>query len=598
MKNKYFFTKKFSCCPLNSLIPDEIKETYTNTKELNKHTIQRGSYLGEVSRVLGFPKWGIYQQEFETKILPFMEQHGLKDYAPSLGKNILKAEHDISFSYRQVADRLFFDERPLPKKIFTGYQCKTDNFAYYCPRINHLKDLQDTAEDDSFFKRFNITNDLIYANNYDHLKTVINSNHYKEVQNHNELDYLIPMDLGHFKAFHHLLTDIFILNDHEVPDQYLIMQYENYGGLVEDEKFTKISKLLKEHLLTIKKGWLEIIPFNDNLIFLKAQDGSYDYIFKNLRDQKFKSVYGDYIKPECIPSILNEDYDFKRWLYYGFKKKKSNIKAIKPLELWKEKDEHLSEINFYQTNEQKNYPGSNQILKNFYIKEGLYTYNSKTSRKQLEGFEQVELEDKILNISQLITIKEFFKFYNEEYEENRSHEVEEIFTNNIEDENYPVSVTWYDAIAYCKYIEKKFNVPTRLINAEEFKFICPRLEETPNENEYKANIAGELDFFYNNKQLSTPPAYMADFDNVIMKFRKAPEFIKHNNLDFCINTTFKEWSNHFRDGYARVLNARYPNIEINQHTMSLNAFQANLNYKYKYQKVGFRVCYESPKDSK
>ena len=70
MKNKYFFTKKFSCCPLNNLIPNEIKKTYTNTKELNKHTIQRSSYLGEVSRVLGFPKWSIFQEEFETKVLP------------------------------------------------------------------------------------------------------------------------------------------------------------------------------------------------------------------------------------------------------------------------------------------------------------------------------------------------------------------------------------------------------------------------------------------------------------------------------------------------------------------------------------------------
>ena len=69
----------------------------------------------------------------------------------------------------------------------------------------------------------------------------------------------------------------------------------------------------------------------------------------------------------------------------------------------------------------------------------------------------------MLYVSNLITIKDFAEFYiekdkdNQSYQETRLNTLEDLSMINAEDdENAPISVTWYDAIAYCRYIENKY----------------------------------------------------------------------------------------------------------------------------------------------
>lgn len=179
---------------------------------------------------------------------------------------------------------------------------------------------------------------------------------------------------------------------------------------------------------------------------------------------------------------------------------------------------------------------------------------------------------------------------------------------NAEDnENAPISVTWYDAIAYCRYIENKYNVHARLLSQDEFELICPPLinkeynrEDTDMNLNYELNksytpftndIKNELNFFYGNKQLSSPPLYMNDFENVVMKWAKPLEFTENNELLFCTNERFNEWTNEFRDGRSRFVSAKYY-IDKNYWVL------ASSTMKYKYRKVGFRVCYETLKDIK
>lgn len=115
MNLKYFFTKEDCSCPLNSLSPEEIKKSYL--KELSKHGIKKVRYLNLVSKTLGFQDWTEYQKEYIDNILPFLEKNGLKQYAPNNESEILKSQHgDVSFSYRQIADRIFLSNKPIPKK--------------------------------------------------------------------------------------------------------------------------------------------------------------------------------------------------------------------------------------------------------------------------------------------------------------------------------------------------------------------------------------------------------------------------------------------------------------------------------------------------
>lgn len=596
MQRKYFTTKKFGSYPLNSLSPSEIKDSYS--KELNKSIVSRTQYYNSVANTLGFDNWHEYQNEYNNKIIPFMQNNGLKEYAPSVNRNILKAEHDISFSYRQISDRLFFSNKALPKSIFTGYLCKTDNFGYFAN--SYLSELNELASFNGGM--YPVVADTHFSTEF--FIELLESDIYHRILEEQELDLLIPMDISSFSVFKNLIGDTFLITENS-NENYLCQLYNDNEGLVEEQKLGEIARIFKKELLKIEKGWIDIIPFNDNLIFLKAEDGTYDFIFKNLREDRFHSPYGKYIKHENIPSLLNEDYDFERWLYFGFKDTnkyskddQKKLKNIKPLELWKDRDEHLSEINFYENNEIKNYPGSSQILKDFYIKEGLYSYSPKSSKKILDNFESIELDDKILNVSQLVSIKDFFEFYKNSYNKTRSSELDEIQTVNYEDENLPVSVTWYDAIAYCRYLENKHNVHCRLLTRSEFENICPKYYNNKGDNPLFIDPKAELDFFYENQKIQSPPPYMGNFNDVIMKYRTPLEYVEKNNLKFCTNTTFKEWSNHFREGYGTVLSARYPDLNINHANIPKNNYQANFNNKYKYIKIGFRVCYESSKDLK
>jgi hypothetical protein len=596
---KYFFTKEYCSCPLNSLSPEEIKKSYS--KELSKYDIKKMRYLNLVSKTLGLQDWTEYQKEYSSKILPFLEKNGLKQYAPNNEKDILKSQHgDVSFSYRQIADRIFLSNKPIPKKIFTGYSCKIDNFSYYYGGLP--------------FK----INNKIFTNceklhkNQNDLQSFIKSEIYTNLKEEQELDYLIT-SLVIFPSLKNLIGDTFIIDDSN-EKEHIGLLYENSQGLSNEYIFQEIGDIIHNQLLEISKGWIEIIPFNKNLVFLKAKDGSYDFVFRNLRDKPFISELGKYIRTKNIPSLLNEEYDFDRWLYFGFKEKNKNIKEIKPFYIWLERDFHLSEVEYYKNNTFKDYPGQNSILKDYYTKKGIYSYYKKETTEVLEGFKPFELENKVLHVSNLITIKDFAKFYieknkdNQSYQETRLDTIENLSMMNAEDdENAPISVTWYDAIAYCRYIENKYNVHARLLFQDEFELICPPLinkeynsEDIDMNLNYELNksytpftndIKNELNFFYGNKQLPSPPSYMNDFENVVMKWAKPLEFTENNELLFCTNERFNEWTNEFKNGHSKFVSAKYY-IDKN------NWVLASSTMKYKYRKVGFRVCYETAKDIK
>ncbi|RLA84864.1 MAG: hypothetical protein DRG78_00065 [Epsilonproteobacteria bacterium] len=593
MNNKYFPTKSDCICTLNSLNPNNIKEYYK--KELTTSNIKPKQFYIEVSKLLGFKSWDNYQKSYQTEILPFIQQNGLVNYAPNihddLNINILQSEHgilqpahDISFNYQKLSDRLFLSNQPYPQSIFTGYDCRTDFIHYYYKTETNI-----------------FTGEFVIPD--------ISKENYNQLLQDNDMDLLIPVTPGSFMVFSNLLGDAFFKYDDNYKYNYIFEEYLDYQGLNEHESHNIDATRFHNTILELEKGWIEIIPFNDNLVFLKASNGNYDFIFKGIKDNAFISPYSNFIKHENIPTLLNEDYDFERWLYYGFKKDIKNKKDIKPLLLWKEMDNHKSEINFYKSNKQNSYTSPSKILKDYYQQQNKYSYDKKITTELIDGFQSIKIDNKILNVSNLITIKEFNEFYKEKYGKTRSDTLDEIFTvNDYDDDNYPVSVTWYDAIAYCKYLEVKYNIPARLITSLEYKDVSPKRESPQeekdfktlneyleyiqskdyqkNHNPYSINTKEELIFSYDGKEFDGAPPRMSNFSNVIMRYKKQIEFIESNNIKFPEFSSFVEWTNDFRSNHAKVISLKFANSSQESKLL------ASSNNKYKYLKVGFRVCYE------
>lgn len=528
MQKKYFTSNakdKLVYCPLSSLIPGKIKQ-----EKPHKNIITSTQYDYEVSRILGFTSWSNYINEFENKLKPFMKENGLINYCKDLEISLIDTYYPFNFKYRDISDRFFLSNKKLPKAIFTGY------------KNTYLKE--------------NMS--VILAHNA----------------------FLFEEDLEiRLDAAVHLIGDLCLKNIGTTQDTLFFQIYDENGLIIHEESHNNLLKKMKQWLLKQKDGWIEIIPYNENLIFLKARDGLYDFIFKGLRDTKFISPFEGFLKQEDTPSIINEKYDFQFWLYYGRKNKKEAINY-----LWKEKDEHLSEIKFYKKNHSIEYPGITQILKDYYKDNNLYSYSVNKAKHYHEKYELIEFEDTKLCISPLISISEFFEFYNDGYKDRRSDKLDELYSVNFERPDYPVSVTWYDAVAYCKYLQNKYKKPFRLLTSAEFKVISPNLE---------LNNENELTYFYKNQEFYEK-ASVKDYENLLLRFKEPLEFITKGKLNFPINSRFKEWSNEFRDNnHVNLLSSSKDHYKYEK---PWNALSASSTNKYKHLKVGFRVCYELSKD--
>lgn len=532
MQKKYFttFTKtRLVYCPLNNLVPEKIKQDYSSN--LNKEVITRTQYLNEISNLLCSTTWSNYIYEFENELKPFMKKNGLINYCKDLEINLIDTYYPFNFKYRDISDRFFLSNKKLPSAIFTGY------------KNTYLEE--------------NMT--VILAHN---------AFLFEEENLEISLESAV-----------HLIGDLCLKNKKISEDELFFQIYDENGLIIHEESHKKILKEMKQWVLKQKDGWIEVIPYNENLIFLKSNDGIYDFIFKGLRNDKFISPFESFLKTEDIPSIINEKYDFRFWLYYGRKNKKESINY-----LWKERDEHLSEIEFYKNNHSIEYPSPTEILKDYYKNKNLYFYSTNKSKHHHERYELIEFEDKKLCISPLISINEFFEFYNSKYRDRRSDKLEELYSVNFERPDYPVSVTWYDAVAYCNYLQNKYKKPFRLLTSKEFEIISPKLE---------LNNENELIYFYENEEFYEQPN-VKNYENLLLRFKEPLTFTTKGKLNFPLNSRFKEWSNEFRDNnHVSLLSSSKDNYK---YELPWNALLASSTNKYKNLKVGFRVCYELSKD--
>ncbi|MDD3594928.1 SUMF1/EgtB/PvdO family nonheme iron enzyme [Sulfuricurvum sp.] len=560
---------RFVAIPVVGLNPEMIKSYYHQQRSVS--SLKKNDYLNRVADAFGIYPWGKYDSFYVNSIVPFLDQHGLIFYAPDLNRDLLNNR----FTLRSVADRLFFSGRPIPKAIFTGYSCDIDHEHSYNPSVVFEKP----------------------SKSYDETAFEIN------------VDLLIPHKhhMNYLSVFKNLLGDVFILNHSDEDDCYIATTYPTNGEKYKiTDSMIEEAKELKKLLLHSEKGWIEIIPFNENLIFLKGSNGIYDFVFKHLRDSDFEdqSPFRPYLNHDRIPSVMNETYDFARWLYFGRKEDDSKKKQQDTRRsYWLEELQHHADIDFYESGGGI-HPGYENLLKNYFEKIGEYSYIRKTKPDQLDGLHEIKLSNgKELFVSDLITIREFSKFDDEESPDVKSYRVDRHPDNdiwetvNFEPDDYPVAVTYYDAVAYCRWFELKHKAPVRLLSADEWYEIF--------ENPHKVTDLNGLNRWTDDLICFTPASdvieditkYRNDFQEVYVRFKNPPEMIPQSNgLKLCINHHFSEWLLEF-NGHdaAMVTPALMKPLSLSflsDDELSTPSFSARSTGKYKYQKIGFRICYE------
>ena len=477
-KESYLTFNNYHVVPIDGLQPEDIKRAAGRIKD-DREDIKPNTVLNHICKSLGFRGgFAFYQKHYQDELVPFLRQHNLLklvDLLEDTDRN--NKDLQISFTHRQLADSLFKSGRDIPKRIFIGHDVQLiDVIKLAIPKgliFAHKYGSSNLYEWEEF-ENAGIRDRLVIADK--DLDCWPQPALY-QLQHHNQSIKMGSGICDQMNILNNLIGTQFF--DVECKDKEIITQYYN----IDEEIINtcdKVGETLNSIFLELNKGWINIIPFNDNLIFLSDGCGNYDFVFRDMRDEEFKhNIHHPYLRNSDIPTTGSE-YDFQRWLYFPNSKHGGNRKEAtgESYGSWLENDMHHSEKYFYSKpgNNRLNYPGVNQILKQYFIDKKIY---SPLDRACAQGDiptnfagDITEINGKKYWVSDLVTIKDFFEFFNSsEYRDYRSHKNDRLETVNADAEHLPVAVCWYDAMAYVRWIQDKYKIPVRLLNANEYSII-------------------------------------------------------------------------------------------------------------------------------
>ncbi|MDO6620222.1 hypothetical protein ACFL6Z_11550 [Pseudomonadota bacterium] len=581
---------KFHIIPLDGLAPESLKRSSKKAMH-DRETIPHTTKLNAISKKLGFlGGFAFYEQEYKDKLLPFMVRN-------NLNKRVNLLEHSIAghynpcrpFTHQQVSERLFFTDHKLPQRLFTGH-----DFDFASIFDWHNMDIPGlVSRDEDWYqviRRNDHVNHMVNKNfpfeelpkkqqeflNLDiftELKPIIGG----ERRTVRVIDLILLQNRLEFNvtaAYHLLGNNLTDLTD-DFPEVELYNSGDDEGFKHDSEKALYIKSLLNLLFKMGKEGWVDVIPFNENLIFLSDGQGGYDFIIKNQRDHKFDhQIYGEYLKRSDIPSCI-ETYRFKRWYYFEYQGNR-NL------------DSHQSEKLFYGNgNTIADYSSSEVILRQFYENKGIYKPQSRSSSNMLKGFKQVAVGDKKLMVSELRTIDELYYFLanNKGYADSRKGDAIKP-VNSDEDTSLPASLSFYDVLAYINWQEKETGVPLRLLGLDEYLELRKEgHSRTPNYNE-----EFRLRFYdlKGNLYKSYPP-YMnpKNFDALPVKYPRDLVNFQCKELSFVDSDSFAEW---LLEGTS-IRSASLTSFYGDKHILRSSGPRYSTG-KYKYLKTGFRLCYE------
>ncbi|KGQ56605.1 MULTISPECIES: hypothetical protein [Pasteurellaceae] len=520
--HSYLPLQKFHILPIYDISPDGLKKSAKKVSR-DREKISHCTLLNACCKSLGFSGgFSGFQKEYFSKLKPFMEKNHLlhlvdltKQRHPGDGfeKFLILKKQDIS-------ERIFFSNKKMPEKIFTGF-----NFRY------------DLHFDDGFYL------------------DKISSYYFNLIG-----DQLITPRIDKYEI------QIYYQNDYESEIEKDLKLHEKYLDL------------FVSRIDSLNEGWVNIIPYNENLVFLQGENGEYDFIYKNQRDEKFyhsKESYGEFLKLADIPNF-DDFYHFKRWLYFEYQG-------------FRQEMHHLAEIDFYKNGGNGiSYSGSQEVYKRFLIKKKIYTYHNKKTSKKLDGFHEINIGiSRNIMVSDLITIKDWKEFCkeNRDYikERKEKNKMDNLESINNEDDNTPVSLTFYDVLKYISWFNEKNDANVRLLNYEEYKKISPHKQKE------RCEWADDIEFLYEGKVTKEAPPYMREekFQNIIMRFSKELNSIKWNSINFINSDRFAEWILEKSCIRSKTLTSFYGDEAVIRAAPPLES-----SGKYKYTKIGFRLCYD------
>lgn len=219
------------------------------------------------------------------------------------------------------------------------------------------------------------------------------------------------------------------------------------------------------------EGWVDVLPYNDRLVVLRAHDGGWDLLWRNYRETeppKPDDVADSYeLAVADLPSRLMSESDLLRAIHFR-------------QEFWDEDEAHKAEQAFYDQGGsmmERQLTTSADVRRTWLTEQCIWPSpeRAKWAGPLPRGFHLVEIGDRKLAVSDLIDLASFRQMLVETGFGERQSERREPWdrANEGVSDEAPVGASWVDAQAYCAWRERQLGVSLRLLTQKELRAIRP-----------------------------------------------------------------------------------------------------------------------------
>lgn len=528
-------------------------------------------------------------RDSEHRLVDFLQRHGMTQPA-----DLIRWSRSPScLTARQVSDRLFNSALPIPNKIFTGvgsdlfidnWLGRADIYNLNLRLGNCLapgdRGLYEWCEAHAHQIVYSVKKEPSWG---------IDAPESLELTGRGLLLY----------AFRDYIAAAFnLLGDNLVDPMERAPEYRLYNASGDELTFyRKVFDIFREAIERSDAGWVEVIPFpgNNNIVFLKGAQGAFDWVVRDQRDEVFTgNPYHPILKSAELPTAMKAS-ELSTHLYFKHGE-------------WHERLEHNAETRHYvEGGTAATWPGYSKLLmRELIASRRNYVQPGFPRGRRAENFVPHQLNGYCLMVSPLITVKEFWRFFeNSDWQDDRMTRTEKTSypleadlaaVNQHDEDHLPASVTWFDAVVFCKYYEVQTGLPVRLMEVEEWTQICAAPAQDIDKDGWGdltwGVVAGD-----GVTGVESEFRYRENWSIGGLHFRENLSWVPNKQgLPFLSVVDFGEWLADYHDGHAPAANAATGKALMTG-PLDRDRCPAHLTMRYKGLKVGFRLCYVAQPDA-
>lgn len=433
--------------PLTGISPDELKAGAKHrVPHPNAEPLKHRNTLNAIVDRLGFRgDFGDFKNNGWDAFNKFLHENGCGTYA-----GLFPSDHggciDLKFrslhgpTRRQLSDRIFESQWPIPKRVFLGYGV---NWAAWDrgDGFNPPLDAVATIGGDS-------TTTLQRANNL-------------------------------FARRHDLTEQWGFIDDKLLWEPVQPLIDKTYWMTTSSEEvrqahYTKVVEAVQAFRAvfdTRPEGWVDVLRYNERLVVLRAHDGAWDVLWRAYRDveppQPSDISNWSELAFEDMPASLLSKTDLERAVHFD-------------QEVWEERDAHEAEQAFYDrggTGFDRQLTSEVNIRIDW-LREQRRHLGSEPTRWRGDlplGFRLVNIGEQRLAVSELVDLAQFRQMLMETgYPKRRAHFNEPWErANEGEPPTSPVGANWCDAQAFCAWKERQLGGAVRLATKNELRALHP-----------------------------------------------------------------------------------------------------------------------------